>query len=265
LIRLGDAWSAAVGQHRIKGAWQSIVSSISSANSGPVPTVSGSKVANAKWQLVFEDNFDTGSLDTSKWVALDGWTTNNVTTRASNVAVSNGNLVLTLADGSNGAEVISYPWAGATPNGYMLRVGDYLEAKIKFPGNGTDLYNWPAWWTSGPNWPSAGEHDIAEVLDNGDLTVNYHYGADYTTHTAANQRPNPTGYWGDAFHIYGIYRGATRADVYWDGNLVFSYPTYDNGQPESVIINVGASGGTVTAFGANSRVYVDYIRAWKLQ
>jgi hypothetical protein len=219
----------------------------------PTATLPGS------WQLIFEDTFEGTSLNTRKWAALEGYNTNGVTTRANNVSVANGNLVLTLTDGNNGAEIITEPYAGATPDGYMLRVGDYVEARVRFPGNGTDLYNWPAWWTSGPDWPTRGEHDIAEVLG-GDLTVNYHYGATVGNQTAANQRPNPPGYWGGAFHVYGIYRAADHAEVWWDGVKVHSYATQDNGLPESLIFNVGA--GLPAAYGSTGALLVDYVRAW---
>ena len=30
--------------------------------------------------------------------------------------------------------------------------------------NSQTIYNWPAWWVSGPSWPAAGENDIADGL-----------------------------------------------------------------------------------------------------
>jgi hypothetical protein len=179
---------------------------------------------------------------------------NDVTTRASNIAVSGGSLVLTLSSASEGAAIDSSPDMGAGANGYLLEVGDYAEARVNFPGNGTDLYNWPAWWTSGPGWPAGGEHDIAEVLG-GEHTVNYHsLSGDH------NQGTVP-GYWGGSFHTYGLLRSADHADVYWDGKLVRSYPTDDNGAGHSLIFNVGASGPVVT--GVASQVKVDWVRAYR--
>ena len=135
----------------------------------------------------------------------------------------------------------------------MAPVGSYSEARVYFPGNGTSLYNWPAWWTSGPNWPAAGEHDIAEVLG-GKLTVNYH------SPSGAHNQGAVTGNWGNAFHVYGVYRKASSADVYWDGVLVKSYPTDDNGAGQSLLLNVGA--GSPAAYGTASQVKVDYVRVW---
>jgi hypothetical protein len=206
------------------------------------------------WTLVFDDEFDGTSLDTSKWSPNwfgDGGKMNNVGTYAANVAVGGGNLVLTLASSTSGALVHTDYGAGR----YQLPVGGFTEARIAFPGSGTtDIYNWPAWWASGPNWPAAGEHDIAEGLG-GRLTVNYH-----SPSGSHNQGAVP-GSWGSAFHIYGLHRKASSADVYWDGVLVKSYPTDDDGGGQELILNVGPSSPGAT--GAASQVKVDWVRAWK--
>ncbi|HYP45999.1 MAG TPA: family 16 glycosylhydrolase [Propionibacteriaceae bacterium] len=205
------------------------------------------------WTPSFSDEFNGTALDTSKWVALEGYNTNGVTTRAKNVSVSGGNLVLTLESSSSGAEVDSAPYDGAGANGYLLPVGGYAEARINFPGRGSTIYNWPAWWASGPNWPAAGEHDIAEGL--GNLTVNYH------SPSGAHNQGTVPGTWSNSFHTYGLHRKATSADVYWDGRLVKSYRTDDNGGPQALLLNVGR--GRNAAYGAASQVKVDYVRAWR--
>jgi beta-glucanase (GH16 family) len=209
---------------------------------------------SGSWQQVWGDEFNGSSLDRSKWTDLDGWSMNNVTTRGSNVSVSGGNLVLTLSSSSDGAEVDSSPADGAGANGFMLQTGDYAEARINFPGDGNGLYNWPAWWASGPSWPAAGEHDIAEVLG-GDLTVNYH------SPSGSHNQGAVSGGWANSFHVYGVHVLADHADVYWDGQLVKSYKTDDNGQGKSLLINVGRDGTAVT--GTASQVKVDYVRAYR--
>jgi hypothetical protein len=181
---------------------------------------------------------------------------NNVTTHASNVAVSGGNLVLTLASSTSGAFVSSAKDDGAGVNGYVLPVGDYAEARVYFPGSSSEqFYNWPAWWTSGPNWPAAGEHDIVEGLS-GDPTVNYH------SPSGAHNFGKIAGIWNNAFHVYGVHRKASSADVYWDGVLVKTYPTDDNGGAHSLLVNVGKSGSRTPVTGAAGQVKVDYVRAW---
>jgi hypothetical protein len=181
---------------------------------------------------------------------------NKVTTRASNVAVTNGNLVLTLSSASTGSMVSSAPSDGAGSNGYLLPTRAYAEARVFFPGSSSGrCYNWPAWWASGPSWPAAGEHDIAEVLS-GSLTVNYH-----STSGAHNQGA-VSGDWCNSWHVYGVHRKAASADVYWDGKLVKSYSTDDNNSAESLLLNIGVhSSNTVT--GSAGALRVDYVRAWE--
>ena len=215
------------------------------AQSSPVPLgVAGT------WTLKFDDEFNGSRLDTSKWNAYEGRLVNKVTAHASNVSFASGSVILTLASSSSGAVICTCN----TSTDYMLPVGGYAEARVYFPGDGSSLYNWPAWWASGPNWPAAGEHDIAEVLG-GPLTVNYH------SPSGSHNQGAVSGYWGDAYHVYGLYRKANSAEVYWDGKLVKSYSTDDNGAGESLILNIGY--GSRALNGPAGAIKVDYVRAWQ--
>jgi hypothetical protein len=198
-----------------------------------------------RWNMVFDDEFNGSAINTSLWSERDGWTNqNDVTDYASNVAESGGTATLTLASSSSGAAI------GTNQN--VFAVGDFAEARVEFAGSGTTIYNWPAWWVSGPNWPAAGESDVAEGL--GTLTVNYH--SPSGTH---NQGTIP-GDWAGAFHTYGIYRGSGYCDVYWDGRLVKHYSTDDNGQAQELIFTMGASNHL--QFGTAGQMHVDYVRVW---
>jgi beta-glucanase (GH16 family) len=209
---------------------------------------------SGNWSLRFQDEFNGSSLDTSRWAAAEGLDLNNVKTHASNVRVTNGNAYLTLASSTSGAAISSDPSDGAGKNGFTLPVGGYAEARVKFPGDGTNLYNWPAWWTSGPDWPAAGESDIAEVLG-GKPTINYHSPSGHYGHGA------PAGYWGDQFHTYGLFRLADHCEVYWDGKLVKSYATDDNGKGQGLLLNVGED-AHYHKYGAGGELVIDYVRAW---
>ncbi len=216
--------------------------SISSAEAA-TPQPNG---VSGNWTMAFDDEFNGTSLNTSAWNPHDGWTSqNNVTDHASNVTEVGGDAILTLASKTSGAAIES---TVAT-----LGVGEYAEARIEFAGSGGTIYNWPAWWTSGPNWPAAGENDIAEGL--GTLTVNYH------SPTGAHNQGTVPGTWADGFHTYGIDRTATKSYVYWDGKLVKSYTTNDNGQPENLIFTMGAA--NTLSYGTSGRMLVDYVRVWK--
>ncbi|MET3164306.1 UNVERIFIED_ORG: cytoskeletal protein RodZ [Arthrobacter sp. UYEF10] len=230
----------------------------------PAPTVAPLAATGAMpvgvpgaWTMAFADEFNGTDLDASKWsncwFSSNCGTMNKVSTSPSNVSVNGGNLVLSLNSSSSGSLVSTNPKGGAT-TGYQFGTG-YVEARIKFPGDGTNLYNWPAFWTTGQTWPTNGENDIAEVLS-GKMTVNYH-----STSGAHNQGTVP-GNWGNSFHTYGLHRTATSSDVYFDGVKVKSYPTDDGGAPQYIVLNVGAS-STAPAYGAASQVQVDYVRAWQ--
>ncbi len=201
---------------------------------------------------IFEDNFE-GTTLSSRWAP--GWwgngTMNNVTTSAANVSVSGGNLRLSLPSSSSGALVTTNPNDYAA-DPFTFTYG-YAEARIYFPGSGTTIYNWPAWWTNGQTWPATGENDIAEGL--GTMTVNYH-----SSSGAHNQGTIP-GTWSNAFHTYALHRKPGSCDVYYDGVLVKSYSTDDGGAPHYLILNIGSGYGPAR-YGNDYQVLVDYVRVW---
>lgn len=197
------------------------------------------------WRIVFDDEFNGHHLNQTRWNAHIGWTNqNHVTDSLRNLTVRGGHAIFRLASTSSGAEIET--------NTFGLAVGEYAQARIKFAGYGGTVYNWPAWWISGPSWPAAGENDIAEGL--GSLTVNYH------SPTGAHNKGTVNGDWTQGFHIYGIYRGRFVSRVYWDGQLVRTYPTDDNGQPENLWLTIGAA--NIIRTGAAGEMVVDYVRAW---
>jgi hypothetical protein len=271
----GDGGSAAdastdSGHGAVDGAGDSAAPAADSgkpADTGtdtPVDSGSPQPVGNipGTWTLAFDDEFDGTSLDTNKWTTMDGGGWGSTTCRTANVSVSGGNLVLTLASSSSGGCVCTghacAPAFGgsfsAGSGSYDLPVGAYTEARVDFPGSGTAIDNWPAWWTSGPSWPAGGEHDIAEGL--GTLTENYH------SPSGAHNHGTIAGTWSNAFHVYGLHRMASSADVYYDGQKVISYPTDDDGAAESLLFDV-VDGYGQAVYGTPSGVLVDYVRAWQ--
>jgi beta-glucanase (GH16 family) len=212
----------------------------------PVKTTPTPLGVRGSWKLVFSDSFDGSALNRKVWNAHDGWTNQNgVSDSLGNVAVRSGRAILTLASGSSGAELGTLH--------FSLKVGDFAQARIKFAGNGHTIYNWPAFWASGPEWPHGGENDIAEGF--GALTINYH-SPSMVEHSGA-----VPGDWSNRFHTYGIYRGRTYSSVYWDGKLIRTYRTYDDGQPETLLLTLGA--GTDVRTGSAGAMIVDYVRAWR--
>ncbi|WP_308012461.1 glycoside hydrolase family 16 protein [Arthrobacter sp. M4] len=173
-------------------------------------------------------------------------------TNPANVRVSNGELGLTLASQTDGALVSSNPSGGAKP-GFQFTYG-YAEARVYFPGSGSTIYNWPAWWTDGQSWPTNGEIDIAEGL--GTMTTNYH------SPSGASNSGTISGTWSAGYHTYGVNRQPGKNDIYFDGKLVRSYATNDGGAPHYLIFNVGSSNSRTNVFGPASEVKIDYVRVW---
>lgn len=212
------------------------------------------------WNLAFNDDFETASLDPTKWIATEGYIINGVTpTHAANVSVVNGNAVLTLPAANSGAWISTAPTDGANP-GYRMPVNSYAEARIYFPGGTSGAYNWGAFWTGGPNWPMDGEHDIVETLA-GASTVNYHYGTDSGVGHQTYSTGGVSGTWHNGYHTYGLHRRANFADVYFDGVLVRTYPTNDTGVGQALYVSLGNDGSNLMT-GVNSQVKVDWVRAW---
>jgi hypothetical protein len=222
------------------------------------PCVGSATTGASGWSApVFDDEFSGTSLNTNTWNEENGYKKNGITVSSNDETVSSGNLVLTLSSTSTGAEI--------STNSYELPVGGFAEARIDFPGNGTNIYNWPAWWTAGPGWPTSGEQDILE--GDGAASINYHYQTPGCTITNTNdcdsQRGayNVPGDWANAFHTYGLYRGNGYVEFYYDGTSVDKYnlASTDDGGGENLILTNGCYSGC----SVGAQVKVDYVRAWQ--
>jgi hypothetical protein len=247
------------------------VTTQTSSTSAPIPqpTAAGTGTGtgtpqpigpSGAWSLAFADEFNDSAISTAKWNTNEGKRQNGVTNRTANVGVADGAAVLTLASATSGAMLSTGPVDAVGSTHYQLPVGGYAEARIRFAGPTNDqYYNWPAWWTVGSqNWPAQGENDVAEVAGWSSptrMTCNYHG-------PSSDLGISRAGSWANSYHVYGVWRGPGRTDVYYDGIRVCSFPTTDAGSPHSLVLNQGMYSGQSGVFGVASQLKVDYVRAW---
>lgn len=231
-------------------------------NGTVAPCLSNAATGASGWGTpVFDDEFNESSLNEKSWAP--SWfnggkvNSNGVNMSPSNVAVTGGDLVLTLASSSSGATIDTDP--SQVSGGFQFGAGYFEEARIYIPGNGSTIYNWPAFWTDGQSWPTDGESDIFEGL--GSATSNYHYSSGGSA--ASNNSGTIPGTWSNGWHTYALDRETGTDYIYWDGRLVRQYSSYDNGSPQYLILSLDCSGGCTT--GTASQVKVDYVRVWKKQ
>lgn len=127
------------------------------------------------YKLVWSDEFDGNSLDTSKWNydtgyggSIPGWGNNELqcyTDKDANVKVKDGSLVITAVSEKNAAgKTKKYTSGRINSSGKASFKYGKMEARIKLPAvKGL----WPAFWMLGQNepkgWPYCGELDIMET------------------------------------------------------------------------------------------------------
>lgn len=212
------------------------------------------------FDLLFEDTFTGSALDTTKWES--SWygiqaAVNGVATRPGNVAVTGGNLVLTLANATEGATITTRPFFTF---GYGI-----AEARINIAGGSGVAYNWPTWWLNSVNWPRGGEEDIVEVFSDGSMHTAYWSDPSGSGTAVAVNGPAPAGTWYGGFHTYAIRRMPGINKVYWDGTEVWSYSTnpQDDGAAQFLELTIGLHTGQTGHFGSpDGQMLVDYVRVW---
>ena len=228
------------------------------------------------YKLIWSDEFNGTSIDTTKWNMESGNLNVNQEEeyyQASNATVSNGNLVITAKKEAVGGQ----PYTSArmnTQNKFSTLYGR-IEARIKMPlGAGM----WPAFWMLGNNintvsWPTCGEMDIMEHID-ADSTIygTMHWNVNgHVQYGQTTTISNPADY-----HVYAIEWNANGIYWYVDNTLYVTGNIANNINntnafhlPFFIILNlaVGGSfpGSTVDESKLPANMYVDYVRVYTLQ
>ncbi len=233
-----------------------------------IPTVPG-------WTLVWNDEFNGPSIDTTKWeweVNGDGGGNNELqyyTAFSKNSHIEDGKLVIT---------AVQEDYLGRHYTSARMRTkykGDWkygrFEARMKLPfGKGL----WPAFWMLPTDWvyggwPLSGEMDIMEMLGNETTKVygTIHWG-DPTHRQAGGSYSLSSGSFAGDFHLFTMEWDSAGMKWYADNQHYF---TATHGKPFDqrfhILLNVAVGGnwpgnpddGTVFP----QMMYVDYVRVYR--
>ena len=228
-LRLAGVWVA---------AWSlAVCGGRASDGAGPVPSPQ-----SLAWALSWSDEFESGSRpDESRW-AYDlgggGWGNQELqtyTTRAENVAVRDGSLVITArAERFTGTDGIARDFTSArlkTKDRFAQTYGKF-EARIKVP-RGQGL--WPAFWMLGADidavgWPQCGEIDVMEHIGREPATIHGTlHGPGYSGAGGPSaSAPSPDGApFAKGFHVYAVEWEPGEIRWYLDGRRYHSWKASD--------------------------------------
>jgi len=240
---------------------------IDSLKSGQLPLPSG-------WtKVVFFDDFNTNTVDLTKWNVRNNSYANNELSidKAANVSCSNGNLIIQARKETStvGSTTRQYT------SGYLDTIGKEswqtgrFEMKAKLPlAKGM----WPAFWLRGNQ--GLGEIDIMESVGGTGKTVQ-------TVHQSTNgdmakkgHEDSSTSNLGD-WHVYALEREAGVVRWYIDDRLVFTVTNTDAtwldttfNEPMNIRLNLQVGGSMPTWYGLNvdsttvfpANFIIDYVR-----
>lgn len=224
------------------------------------------------WELVFEDQFESDTLDTSKWDVGFGWgmTSNNDDADVSedNVVVDEDVLRLRCTHDGSGAGGV-YQGAINTRNKEAFGPGHYFEARMRLPGR-TGLL--PAFWAK-PNseaWPP--ELDFVELFQTGEDTEAERHTAHYNVHwSTSGQVDDENAHTNDGmthddgidltetFNTYGCAWHEDRLEFYFNGTRIGT----QDGTDLMSAVNAGAPFYMMFTCHVNRFGTPDYSESWE--
>lgn len=256
-------------------------------------------VASAQdYELVWSDEFDTNTLGTNWNVEVTTTPYNNeleaYTSSPDNVAIANGNLVLTARREHYGNR--SFTSARVNSLHKVAFTHGKIEARIKLPHLANGL--WPAFWMMGEDfdtvkWPKCGEIDIMEMGMKNAIAANatantvagtIHWGGSISDHQQFSPGSKPVGQnLTDGYHIFTCEWDDDYLKFYIDNDAThyftasikkgFIRSAYFH-KPYFLIFNLAVGGDftgitnpdDITALpqaGSEAQMLVDYVRVYQ--
>jgi beta-glucanase (GH16 family) len=246
-----------------------------------------------EYTLVWQDEFESESIDESKWSYdlgdgcdisenLCGWGNNELqyyTSRPENAYISNGNLIIK-ARRENPLYLGQHQYTSArlvTKNKGDWKYGR-MEIRAKMPiGQGI----WPAIWmlptdTVYGRWPKSGEIDIMEYIGSEPQKVfgTIHYGHDFWRYTSQDIEL-AQGTFADDFHVFSVLWNEECIQFQMDGINIGKPNTRSTTLPTTwpfdqdfhMILNLAVGGNlpgnpdNTTTFPQN--FFIDYVRVYE--
>ena len=233
--------------------------------------------ATTSSKLIWSDEFNGSSLNTSKWnyeTGGGGWGNNELqyyTNRKDNAYVSGGALHIRAKKESYGGK--NYTSARLNTNGKFTFTYGYVEARIALPSS---QGIWPAFWMLGANigsvgWPKCGEIDIMEAIN----AENKTYATCHWDQNGHSEYGLSSGYFDiTQYHKYAVQWDNQYIKMFVDGNKIYEMYIGNNAggteelhRPFYLLFNV-AVGGNWPGFSINDSAFpqemkVDYVRVYQ--
>ena len=243
------------------------------------------------WSPYWSDEFDV--WDAAKWNVWNGGAYNNELQmyRPQNIAVSNGNLIITMkketvvgATNPWNTELSRFNFTSGrveskialTPTAAYPFRRLKMAARIKLAG-GEGL--WPAFWAYGQKESTYGEIDILENRGSKPYVFEtaYHYASQAGVDLASTSNHTITSNVSltACYHVYEVEWSNNALAMRFDGQLVklyeantFPYIADLVGNPENLVLNLAVGGNYFPNLNARkipktAQIFVDWVRVYK--
>ena len=281
--------AARTGIVAVKLADKQVNINVSQTGKTVIPIEGGEMVVPEGYELVWNDEFNEGSvLNSADWrheVQKSGWVNNELQNYVNGSAdgkrvteVADGRLYIHCFKGSDGKIYSGRVYAHES-EGWKYGI---IEARIKLPkGKGT----WPAFWMMPCNndfganpWPKCGEIDIMEEVGVNPNRTSSSLHTESYNHVMNTQKTAErlTAGAEDGFHVYRLEWAEDHITTYVDGEKLLTFnndgkgnvSTWPFNKPFYVILNLawgGSWGGMngVDEAALPATMEVDYVRVFQ--